>query len=179
MKKESLSCIAALAVAVTMMFGTAATVFAEGDGTNAEITVSLQTELQFVAHKTLTVNSRLAEDYGYEDKVADSRVSALDALVALHIDKYGADKGAVNENLTMAAGNPSKMMGISKSGAYSGFAVNENYKFQEGSTETGASLNEAVLAGGDRLDCFWYEDPYWMDTLAVVTDNGGKALSLS
>ena len=179
MKNRIFAGIVALAVAVTMMFGTAATVFAEGGGVNAEVTVSLQTELKFIVHKTLIVNSKLAEEYGYEDKVANSKVSALDALVALHIDKYGNNIDTVKENLTMNAGNPSKMMGISKNGSFSGFAVNENYKFQEGSTTTGASLNEAVLTDGDRLDCFWYEDPYWMDMVTVVTDNGEKALKLS
>lgn len=102
-----------------------------------------------VAHKNLEVKSDMAEEYGYTDNVTDG-ISALDALVAAHIDKYGADKATINSKLTMAGGNPTLMMGEAAASGFSGFSVNEGYV--KDANGWGAVVDSAEVKSGDRVD---------------------------
>lgn len=179
MKKRILAVAAAMAVAVVMMFGGTVSAFAD-EARTADIDVSLQTGDTFlVQHKTIKVSSTLSEEYGYNDEIpADKGVSAIDALIAMHIDYYNTtDKTVINEKLTTNASGAVKMLGEGES-MYSGFAVNSKYVFQEGSTTTGATIFQAALKNGDSVDFFWYEDPMWMDTITLFSDSGKKVNSL-
>ena len=179
MKKRNLAVAAAMAVAVVMMFGGTVSAFAD-EARTADIDVSLQTGDTFlVQHKTIKVSSTLSEEYGYNDEIpADKGVSAIDALIAMHIDHYNTtDKTVINEKLTTNASGAVKMLGEGES-MYSGFAVNSKYVFQEGSTTTGATIFQAALKNGDSVDFFWYEDPKWMDTITLFSDSGKKVNSL-
>ncbi len=178
MKKRILAVAAAMAVAVVMMFG--GTVSAFADEVTADIDVALQTGDTFlVPHKTIKVKSTLSEAYGYDDEIpSDKGVSAIDALIALHIDYYNTeDKSVIEQKLTTNATGAVKMLGEGE-GKYSGFAVNSKYPFQEGSTTTGATIFQAALKSGDSVDFFWYEDDWWMDTITLFTDSGKKVDSL-
>lgn len=179
MKKRILAVAAAMSVAVVMMFGGTVSAFAD-EAKTADIDVSLQTGDTFlVQHKTIKVSSTLSEEYGYTDEIpADKGVSAIDALIAMHIDHYNTtDKTVINEKLTTNASGAVKMLGEGE-GKYSGFAVNSKYAFQEGSTTTGATIFQAALKSGDSVDFFWYEDSMWMDTITLFSDSGKKVDSL-
>lgn len=180
MKKRILAVAAAMAVAVVMMFGGTVSAFAD-EAKTADIDVSLQTgETFLVQHKTIKVSSTLSEEYGYSDEIpSDKGVSAIDALIAMHIDHYNTtDKAVINEKLTTNSSGAVKMLGEGE-GKYSGFAVNSRYPFQEGRTKTGATIFQAALKSGDSVDFFWYEDPMWMDTITIFSDSGKKVDSLN
>lgn len=142
-------------------------------GTNAKVEVTVQKGLEFyVEHKLLDVDSTLSDQYGYEDAVDASKVSALDALIAAHIDAYGKDKTTINSKLTMSYGNPSIMMGQGSAYEYTGFAINEAYP--KGANGNGYNVNQAAVNNNDRVDFFWYEDSYWCDYVSAFYDESGN-----
>lgn len=172
MRRKLLVFGTALTLAAAMMFCGTVSAFAE-DTAEVSVEVSIQKgDVFYMAHNQLKVKSDLAENYGYEDQVEPGKVSALDALVAAHIDRYGADIKTVNEKLAMSYGNPSLMMGEGE-GNYSGFAINEDYVVDE-ATGYGSNVDSAVVESGDRLDFFWYEDVNWGDYVSVFTDGDNK-----
>jgi uncharacterized repeat protein (TIGR02543 family) len=59
-----------------------------------------------LARRPLAVAAGLASEYGHEaaEKFAPGRVTALDALVAAHIAKYGEDAGDISEKLNVLDG---------------------------------------------------------------------------
>ena len=179
MKKGVLKFAAMMAAAVVMVFCGTVTAFANEE--IAYIDVSLQTGDTFlVPHKTIKVKSTLSGAYGYDDEIpSDKGVSAIDALIAMHIDYYNTeDKSIIEQKLTTNASGAVKMLGEGE-GKYSGFTVNGKFPRLEGSATTAATIFQTALKSGDSVDFFWYEDDLWMDTITLFTDSGEKLDSLT
>ena len=70
-----------------------------------------------IARKTLTVAPGLSEEYGYPDVYYGASVTALDAIVAAHIEVFG--EGGVADNLDVtSAGYITNFMGIGSDFAF-------------------------------------------------------------
>ena len=178
MKKRILKFATAMAVLVVMMLCGTMTAFAEEVISN--IDVSLQTGDTFlVQHKTIEVKSTLSEAYGYADEIpSDDGVSALDLLIALHIDYYNTeDKSVIEQKFTTNAYGAVEMLGQGD-GKTGGFTVNGKYVLRDAATMTPATIFETALKSGDSVDFFWYEDANKKDIAAFFSDSGNKADSL-
>lgn len=125
----------------------------------------------------LKVKESLAESYGYTDTVEGS-VSALDVLVKVHEDMFGADFTAetANDYLSVSEeGWLSRIMGID---TYNfGFAVNGKAPHDDVLTSygyTGYSLNRAAVKNRDKVEFFLYRDSYAMDNYVHFENDGNK-----
>lgn len=113
----------------------------------------------------ITVSGNLASDYGLisaEDE--DGQATVLDALVAMHVAKYGDSftKENASDYITYSGGMITKAFGEENSGNF-GFAVNgicpnDGVYVPEWGCCTGYGIADSVLADGDDV-CFWvYRD---------------------
>ena len=117
--------------------------------------------------KTETVSAKLAESYGYTDKV--DGVSALDALVRAHelvfADAF-TEETAKDFLVVSSSGYVSKLFGEATSS--NGFFLNEGYP-NDGTSSAYGGYNGTLVTtqeikDGDVLDFFIYADQsYWSD----------------
>ncbi|MEG2174413.1 MAG: DUF4430 domain-containing protein, partial [Oscillospiraceae bacterium] len=104
---------------------------------------------------------------GQEHGVADGRISALDALIAMHEAKYGAAFTKETYQNYLSPGSYLTKI-FSQSGAV-GFL--KNGFAPVGPKSDGYAVNEAVLAEGDVLQFFFYGDQYWGDYVSTIDSN--------
>jgi len=178
---------------ISLSFGTAGTylVSASGpDGTNitapacvvtavapVHVSLSAQQGSGFLyPSKTLTVAYGTAAAYGFQNESAAGTITALDALVAAHADKYGDafTSATASTYLSLSSGNPSGMFQNGNTTLYAGFAVNHSYAMS--AAGVGYNANTAPLSDGDVVDFFYYEDPNWEDFLTWFADGAGNKL---
>ena len=153
----------------------------------ADATVSFQqANTYLMTPQTLSVDSNLAERYGYTDAVdPEKSVSALDVLVRLHEvmleDAFNAD--TKDSILAVKDGTISTIMGEETTAV--GFAVNGAFPYDPDSEYnsaygyTGYRINQAPVSDGDSMDVFFYQDPYYMDYYTWFEQGGSKVSSLS
>ena len=152
--------------------------------TDKRLTVNASlTEDGFIMPKTeLKISSTLAEDFGYTDTVLDD-TSALDVLVGLHKNMFGADftPQTASEYLSVSEeGYLSKVIGID---TYSfGFAINGKTPHDDVLTDygyTGYSLNQAAVNESDFVEFFIYRDSWAMDNYINFEVDGVSENSIS
>ncbi|MDR2700572.1 MAG: hypothetical protein LBC12_07245 [Nitrososphaerota archaeon] len=139
---------------------------AEENPVSIDVSLSLQTGGSGFAIplQTIVVTSDLAEQYGYTDAYNGGQVTALDAIVAIHVLIYGDDQVAINNALTV----------IDDVNAYNnGFVTNfmsdgwGNFVFFVNGVLPIDLAGEVVLQDGDAVQFFVVQDTYmWMDTYA-------------
>ncbi len=149
------------------------------DSVDRTVTLDAQANNEFiVAYQSVSVNSSLAESYGYSDGMAIANgVSALDVLVKAHEINYGS--AFDGSQLIVASGMITKIFGIATSDC--GFAINgvqphgdtlieSNYgDYYEGYAVTGATV-----ADNDFVEFYLYQDDYYLDNYAWFEQNGAK-----
>ncbi|MCL1879052.1 MAG: DUF4430 domain-containing protein, partial [Actinomycetia bacterium] len=138
-----------------------------------------------IANQDMAVNSRIAEDHGYTDDFNGTQVSALDALVAAHIQMYGdADLGS--KLAVSASGMVSRVAGIN-TGNFS-FMVNGlapgdgNYQpdsWNGGTSQWGHAVTQATIADGDQVSFTVLQDDSAMDYVVWFEQSGSKLENLS
>lgn len=155
------------------------------DPVTVRVRVQDGTEFRYI-NDSLEVPAGIAEEYGFDNGTSEAsdQITALDVLVAAHIDKYGDDfLSAKNEEgqntngnalLSVDNGNPVEMFGNDNTSKYSGFAINHGYP--KDSAGNGYMTNTAPVKDGDVVEFFYYEDPYWGDFLTWFTDMNGNAV---
>lgn len=126
--------------------------------------------------------SNLAESYGYKDGVPmGENVSALDVLVKAHELVFGDafNQDSCGDFLTVSAGSPTVCFGVdvSETGLYSGFFHNGGYP-NDGTESPYGGYNGTVVGtepvfDADKVEFFFYEDPYYCDTYTWFTDASG------
>lgn len=141
------------------------------------VTVTAQQETNFLLGKTeVTVTDGIAEEYGYENAMDVTGITALDVLVAVHKQIYGDafTKATPSKYLTMSGGNPVEMFdNNAKSGSLSGFAINHQYPMD--SLKMGYMVNSAPVSNGDTLEFFYYSKTQ-NDYLSWFVDNKGEPI---
>jgi hypothetical protein len=133
----------------------------------------------------VTVDSSLAERYGYADAVtAGESASALDVLVQAHIDIFGDDftPAAAGGYLTLdPAGYMSRIFGTETFNA--GFTVNELSPVYGEKNEydyyNGYAVSEAGVETGDSLAFMIYQDDFAEDKYTFFADGNGISRSFT
>ncbi len=129
----------------------------------SKVTVRAQSYNEYLmGEMTATVSSDLAESYGYTDNVSKS-VSALDAIVAAHVEMYGDDFNADTKYDYLSVDKQGfiyKLFGEQTSA--NGFLLNCGYPndgtpYPSGGY-TGTTVSTTPVANGDVLDFFIYQD---------------------
>ncbi len=153
----------------------------------ADVTASFQqANTYLLTPQILSVDSDLAERYGYTDTVdPEKSVSALDVLVRLHevMLEDAFDSETKDSILVVNDGTISTIMG-EKTTAVS-FAVNGAFpydpdgEYNSSYGYTGYMINQAPVADGDSMDVFFYQDSYYMDYYTWFEQDGSKVSSLS
>ncbi|MDR0469053.1 MAG: S-layer homology domain-containing protein [Peptococcaceae bacterium] len=119
-----------------------------------------------MARHSMQVKPGQSEEYGYVDAFYGTAVTAMDALVAAHVRRYGENPSAIAQNLTANGGYVSNIFGDNH-GAYV-FMVNGEI------ASTGAESSK--LQDGDVVEFFAVQDLYlWMDASAWFELGGVKA----
>ncbi|MDR0937493.1 MAG: S-layer homology domain-containing protein [Oscillospiraceae bacterium] len=116
------------------------------------------------------VTPGLAAEYGYSGYTGEipNAVTALDALVALHISIFGDDVTDINEALTESGGFVTTAM---YTDYYPVYFVNGDLPNDDG---LGYALNDAVLQEGDVVEFFVLQDGTWLDAYVWFEQNGEK-----
>ena len=169
------------------MGGTTLAWAAEENGNLGTVTQTVYASLQipnenslknFAVSKTaFSVNSGLAESYGYVDNVdKTNNVSALDVLVALVKQYKGDDK--VSENLSVSSSGMVTLLGsdllsFAVDGLYPSDGVyNSTYRGYTGST-----INSTILYPGQYVEFFMYDQSY-SDDYSWFEQNGKRVNKL-
>ena len=169
--KKVLSLI--LAIAFVLSMGSI-TVFAEPESVvNADVYIVAQMGGGFLAPpQTVQVSSDLSEKYGFTDDV--DGVSVLDAALKEHELIFGDafTPETAGDYLAVSYGFASKVFGVDNSEYYGGFLVNGGYpndgtEYSAGHYN-GTSFTTQELKSGDKVDFFFYEDPYYGDTYTWI-----------
>lgn len=153
----------------------------------ADVTVSFQqANTYLMTPQTLSVDSDLAERYGYTDTVdPEKSVSALDVLVRMHEvmleDAFNADTKdgilAVNDGMiSTIMGEETTAVGFAVNGA---FPYDPDSEYNSAYGYTGYKINQAPVADGDSMDVFFYQDSYYTDYYTWFEQDGSKVSSLS
>ena len=156
-------------------------------GMNVSVTIRAQQDGKycFGFADPIVVSSQEAENFGYEDSVKG--VSVLDALVKAHEILYGEafTTETASTYLKMSpAGYATTLFG--KVGTGNGFLLNEacpnDGTEAEGGGYNGVTMTEQVVANGDVLDFFTYQDMKsysdvfsWLDVPAGDLNAGSEA----
>ena len=153
----------------------------------ADATVSFQqANTYLMTPQTLSVDSDLAERYGYTDTVdPEKSVSALDVLVRMHevMLEDAFDSETKDSILVVNDGMISTIMGEETTAV--SFAVNGAFPYDPDSEYnsaygyTGYRINQAPVSDGDSMDVFFYQDSYYMDYYTWFEQGGSKVSSLS
>ncbi len=135
----------------------------------------------------IEVSGTLASDYGLiSTKDEDGQVTVLDALVAIHVAKYGDSFTRENagDYISYSNGMVLKAFGENNSGNF-GFAVNgicpnDGVYVPDWGCCTGYGIADSVLADGDDV-CFWvYRDlDYYGDQYARFQQDETVVKSIS
>lgn len=153
----------------------------------ADVTVSFQqANAYLMTPQTLSVDSGLAERYGYTDTVdPEKSVSALDVLVRMHEvmleDAFNADTKdgilAVNDGMiSTIMGEETTAVGFAVNGA---FPYDPDSEYNSAYGYTGYKINQAPVADGDSMDVFFYQDSYYTDYYTWFEQEGSKVSSIS
>lgn len=154
----------------------------------AKVTASLQQENYYIMMpKTLTVDSGLAESYGYKDSVDPAAsVSALDVLVRMHEVMLESEFTPETKDDYLAVSDSgwiTTLMGAD--GSSTSFAINGAYPYDPDS-EYGAygykgyAINQAPVKNGDSMDVFFYQDvSFYMDYYTWFEQNGSRVDSIT
>ena len=131
--------------------------------------------------ENLTVTESLAAQYGFPKAagVPQGAITALDVLVAAHIEKYGSaftTETAANYLKVSSYGSPTAMFGNNETAKFSGFAINHKYPTYADSPGTGSLVADTPVSDGDVIDLFYFEDPMWKDYLTWFADAAGNAI---
>ena len=148
----------------------------------AKVTTSFQEGNSYLmTPHSLTVESDLAESYGYTDTVDSTKsVSALDVLVRMHEEMFGSDFSKDTKDAYLAVSDSGWITLLAgENGSTSSFAINEAYPYDPNSEYgsygyTGYTINQASVADGDSMDVFFYQDSYYMDYYTWFEQNGAK-----
>ena len=178
--KRALSLALALALSVTILLPSA---WAEGESNkNNDATITVKVRAQeawnfIYATDRLPVEAGTAQKYGFSnaDGVPDDTVTALDVLVAAHVDKYGSQftKETASQYLSMSNGNFVEMFGNNNETKFSGFAINHDYA--KDAAGNGYVTSSAPICDGDVVDFFYYEDENYCDFVTWFTDKNGES----
>ena len=156
-----------------------------GQPVSAMVEVSMQQANTFVLPpQTQTVDSDLAEAYGYTDLVpATESVSSLDALVCALEQIYGEDFQANPTEYLQVSGTMAQVMdpNTAELSASFSFALNGDFPYNPDipyeNGYTGYGINEAPIETGDSLEFFFYQDSMYMDYYVWFTDEAGTRIS--
>ncbi len=165
-----------LAMCMLMCTAPSAGVFAEGEENSVTVSFAAYdgVEKKFLfMDRELEISEGIAEANGLNNAVAgtmvggadhgveDGEITALDALVAAHIQRDGS-----LDNMGGTSTWISKMFGTEAS---IGFSIDG--KIPVGDVSDGYSVNEYVLNDGDTVIFFTYADPYWGDYTSYFDKN--------
>ena len=131
----------------------------------------------------MTVAPDLSERYGFADAYNGIKVTALDALVAAHIEAYGetnvAGKLAASGGwLTKAFGKDASSSLFFVNGSTPGDGVYTPDAYMGGTSQTGYAITEALLLDGDEMMFFLLLDDWGMDYITWFEADGVKINTL-
>ncbi|HMM06142.1 MAG TPA: S-layer homology domain-containing protein [Clostridiales bacterium] len=183
MKKMNKNIVFALVVmALVLCFSMGA---AAATAVDAEVTLDVQSAGAFVLpYQTVTVNSNLAEEYGYTDALAASeQVSALDVLVKMHELIYGDAFTTANctDYLNVPSGWISKALEEQTTGW--SFAVNGECAHSEVEIPPygymGLAINQTPVVDGDVCELMKNQDTVeYADQYLWFLQDNAKVTSL-
>jgi hypothetical protein len=102
----------------------------------------------------LEVKGNTAEAYGFSDTLAESKVSTLDVLVQMHVDKYGSS----------FTSNPTNYLSVSDSGWITKiFASSASPNFTVGHETTSTLVNGTEVSDDSSVDFFKYQSSNYSD----------------
>jgi hypothetical protein len=142
--------------------------------------VSVEEAGFLLPQRELSVPVGIAERYGYKNiDIEDGKISALDALVAVHKEMFGDDFTPLTaQNYLYVApdsGFISRIFGIDTWNV--GFSVNGKAPHDDVLTSygyTGYTVSQTELNEGDKVSFFLYRDGWAMDNFAYFTSDGEK-----
>lgn len=188
MKKRILSLLLTLVMVFSLIPTTA---WADDTTVSASVNIIAQAEGAFLVapQYNVTVNSDLAEAYGYTDSIDKATsVSALDVLVKAHELIFGDVFTTANKDTYLAIESNPYGAGASVKTIFgettynSGFALNGAYP-NDGTTSTydgynGTTVFTQAVVTGDTLDFFIYQDAtYYSDNISWFCDADGNYIS--
>lgn len=183
-QKRILSILLLIALVLSMLPGG----YAQAAG---DISVSIRfqdTNIFLTQGEEILVSPGLSEAYGYTlgSNVVSGEVTALDALVALHIEMMGTDDVTeINDALEVSSnGFVTKLFGD----AVTAIGCFHNGTYPHGAVSTsdpneyeGYTISEIVIVDGDTLDFFLYQDDsFYSDyyTWFEVAGNPAKEITV-
>ncbi|MDR1558267.1 MAG: S-layer homology domain-containing protein [Clostridiales bacterium] len=135
-----------------------------------------------LARQKIALESDLSERYGYIDNYTGEQPTALDALVAAHINLFGDE--ALNEYLVVDEnGLVTKILGEPRSNVLyfvngampgNGIYTPDNYG---GASQLGDSVPQTALAAGDDVLFYILQDIYYMDNFVWFEDEEGNSVN--
>ncbi|MEG1869016.1 MAG: S-layer homology domain-containing protein [Clostridiales bacterium] len=163
-------------------FGENTVVSSEPAANNGAINISFEVQKEYkfiIPQKTLSVVPGLAKTYGYEygENVKPNDVTALDALVAAHINYYGDKFTPKNagDYLVVKENGIIKMFNITTTAV--GLLVNgaaPHNGVLSGGYYGGYGINQAVIKAENQVELFFYQDKTWGDIYTWFEQNGKK-----
>ena len=170
-KKRIISFALAIILTLSLIPALAFTVSADAaEGISVKIQAQTTPDGFIIPRADFTVKAGLAAEYGYaySSAVTATDVTALDALVAIHIAKFGADKTAVNSALAVTS-SITKLFGIATTDVsffLNGSSPKSNVIFDENdpwamgeTTYNGYTIDATVIKANDLIEFFVYIDP--------------------
>ncbi len=161
--------VVAVLLAVALFCGILPTVNipvqAADDSISVVFSAGVNDEGFLITPQYLTVSDGISEEYGYTSSIEG--VSALDVLVAAHVQYYGEQftEETAEDYLQMSGSYLTKAFGESASAT--GFAINgecPNDGVMTSYGYTGLGWNQAPVDENDVLELFWYADLlYYLD----------------
>ena len=123
-----------------------------------------------LARHPITVEPGLSEEYGYLDAYCGTAVTALDALVAAHIEVFGDDPEVIAANFGISGGWVNNFMG----------GGNGNFVFLVNGKLSDLSADFIRIKDGDLVELFSIQDTdMWGDAYAWFEFNGARVGELS
>lgn len=171
----------------------------EGDFLGPEVIYPLEVRASFgsggegfgMARKPLTVMPGVAAEYGYgyATSLWFEDVTALDVLVAAHIDRYGTDEETIHDKLEVNAGSVSKAFGqaLPDQGRFV-FTVNGEFPhdgvavdtYVNGLQYTAEPIGGSLVEGEDVIEFFVLQDAEGgSDEFAWFESGGERAEEVS
>lgn len=170
-------------VVVALVFCFSMGVTATTTPVTANVKVDVQMDGAFaLPYQTVTVDSGLAEAYGYTDAVDSAAdVSALDVLVKLHVIKYGAAFTAATaaDYLVVTDGLINKAFG--KNSGDWGVALNGESAHSDtldGSGYAALPVQQTPVVTGDQLEFLQYQDDSYGEKYLWLMQDGKRVNSL-
>ena len=123
-----------------------------------------------IARQTNTIPADLSEDYGYNDSYNGIEITALDAIVAAHIEIFGDDPTVIATKLAVdASGMITNFMGDGEG----------NMLYFVDGVSASVGVCDYLLEGGDLLELFAVRDPFWSDPYGYFAESGAKIEAVS